>query len=73
VARTPALAKDASQRRLAHLNRFPPKVRAVQLQQVEGVEECLGLVPPMPQELERSHSLLITTHHLAVDQAGPNI
>jgi hypothetical protein len=27
----------------------------------------------MAQELERSHSLRITTHHLAVDQAGPHI
>ena len=33
------LAKDAGQRRLAHLDRLPPQVRPVQLQQVEGVEE----------------------------------
>ena len=26
----------------------------------------------MAQELERSHSLRITAHHLAVDQAGPD-
>ena len=41
-----ALPQDARQRRPAHLDRLPPKVIAVQLQQVEGVEECLGLVPP---------------------------
>jgi hypothetical protein len=27
----------------------------------------------MPQELERSHSLLVTAHHLAVDQAGAHL
>src|SRR4051812_35810908 len=69
VARTPALAQDARQRRLTHPDRLPPQVRPVQLQQVEGIEERLRLVPPMAK-LERSHSLRITTHHLAVDQAG---
>ena len=34
----PALTQDARQRRLPYLDRLPPKVRAVQLQQV-------GLVP----------------------------
>ena len=46
---------------------------AVQLQQVEGVQERLGLVPSMAQKLERSHSLLVTAHHLAVDHAGPHL
>ena len=32
-----------------------------------------GARSAMAQELERSHSLRITTHHLAVDQAGPHI
>ena len=43
----PALSQDACQRRLAHLDRLPPQVRAIQLQEVEGVEERLGLVPPL--------------------------
>jgi hypothetical protein len=40
--RTPrlAFAKDACQCRLAHLDRLSPQVRAVQLQQVEGVEDA---------------------------------
>jgi hypothetical protein len=33
----------------------------------------LRLVPPVAQELEGGHALLITTHHLAVDQAGPDL
>jgi hypothetical protein len=32
-----ALAQDAGQGGLAHLDRLPPKVRAVQLKQVESV------------------------------------
>jgi len=43
----PAISQNARQRRLAHLNRLTPQVIAVQLQQVEGVEECLRLVPPV--------------------------
>jgi len=49
------------------------KVCAVQFQQIESLQERLGLVPPMTQELEWSHSLRVTTHHLAVDQAGPHL
>ena len=66
----PALAKDARQRRLADLNRFSAQVRPIQFQQVKGVQERLGLIPPMAEQLKGSQALLITTHHLAVDQAG---
>jgi hypothetical protein len=34
--------EDAGQRRLAHLDRLPPQVRAVQLQQIEGIENACG-------------------------------
>jgi hypothetical protein len=40
-----ALAQDAGQRSLAHLDRLSAQVRAVQHQQVEGVRERLRLVP----------------------------
>jgi hypothetical protein len=36
------LPKDARERRLADLDRLPPQVRTIQLQQVEGVQEGLG-------------------------------
>ena len=48
----PALAQDACKSCLAHLDGLSAQVRPVQLQQVEGVEECLRLVPPMSKELE---------------------
>jgi hypothetical protein len=37
--RRAGLPQDAGERRLAHLNRLAPHVGAIQLQQVEGVEE----------------------------------
>jgi hypothetical protein len=49
-----ALAEDARQRRFAHFDRLSPEVRAVQLQEVEGVQEGLGLVPTMTEQLEGS-------------------
>ena len=45
---------------------------AVQLQEVEGVEESLRLVPPMAQKLG-GQPTLVTAHHLAVDQARPHL
>ena len=69
----PALAQDAGQRRLAHLDRLPAQVVAVQLQQVEGVEERLRLVPAVAEQLEGGQPPLVAAHHLAVDQAGPHL
>ena len=52
---------------------LPAHVRAVQFEQIEGVEKRLWLVPPMPEQLEYGKALIITAHHLAVDQAGPDL
>jgi hypothetical protein len=54
---------------LSDLDRLTPRARAVQLQQVEDVEERAGLVAPVAV----SPAFLIATHHLAVDEAGPNL
>jgi hypothetical protein len=43
------------------------QVIAIQLQQVEGVEERLRLVPSVAEELESGQPPLVTAHHLAVD------
>jgi hypothetical protein len=66
-----ALAQDARQRRLAHLDRFSAQVCAVQLQQVEGIQEGLGLVPAVTEHVEGRRALFVAAHHLAIDQAGP--
>jgi hypothetical protein len=57
------LPQDAAQGGLAHLNRFPPKVRAVQFQQVEGLEQGHGLVPAQDME---GHAPVVTEHHLPI-------
>jgi hypothetical protein len=31
-----------------------------------------GLVPAVTEQLERSHSVFVTAHHLAIDQARPH-
>ena len=68
----PALAQDVGQRGLAHLDRLPQKVRPVQLQEIESVDERLGLVPPVAKQLESGQPPFVTAHHLAIDQAGPD-
>jgi hypothetical protein len=65
-----ALAQDAGERRLAHLERLAPQIRAVQLQQVEGVEKRLRLVASAAENVEPGESVLVAAHHLSVDQAG---
>jgi hypothetical protein len=51
----------------------PAQIGAVQLQQAEGVEERLGLVPPVAEQLEGSDAIVVATDDLAVDQAGAHL
>jgi len=69
----PGLAQDARQRRLADLDRLPPQVRAVQLQQVEGIQKRLRLVPAGGGAGGMQSLLRIATHHLAIDQAAAHL
>ena len=59
-----ALAQDARQGRLARLDRLAPQIGAVQLQQVEGIEEGVRLVAAMAQDVEPGEPALIAAHHL---------
>jgi hypothetical protein len=67
------LAQDACQRRLSHLEGLPAHVGAVQLEQVERIEEGFDLVPPPAQDIEPGEPALIAADHLPVDQAGPHL
>ena len=69
----PGLAQDARQRRLADLDRLPPQVRAVELQQVEGIQKRLRLVPAGGGAGGMQSLLRIATHHLAIDQAAAHL
>jgi hypothetical protein len=50
-ART-GLGQDGGERRLAHLKRVAAEIVAVQLDQVEGVEEDGRVVPPVADAVE---------------------
>ena len=50
------LAQDAGERRLADLERLAPQIRAVELQQVEGVEKRLRLVASAEENVEAGES-----------------
>jgi hypothetical protein len=54
-----ALAQDAGERGLAHLDRLPAHVSTVQLQQVQGVEEGGRLIPVLAQNLDDGQAPLI--------------
>src|SRR5262245_34521227 len=57
------------ERLLANFNRLTAKIYAVQLQQVEGVQEH-GIVATDPQLLKNRNPIFITADRPAVDQAG---
>ena len=65
--------QDAGQSRLADLDGLAAQVGAVQLEQVKGVEEGVDLVPPPAKDVKGRHAPLVGAHHLAVDQARPNL
>jgi hypothetical protein len=64
-----APTQQARQRRLAGLERLAPEVLAVELEEVEGVEEDLGRPLPVPQQGKHGEPVLVAADHLAVDQA----
>src|SRR5262245_64360635 len=55
---------------LADLKRITPQVVAVQLDEVEGVEEYALVSALVPDEIERGHAVVIAGNGLAIDDAG---
>ena len=65
-----AATQQAGERSLANFNRFAPQVLAVELQQVEGVQEDVRACGLFAQSLEHRHAAIIAGDGLAVDQTG---
>ena len=65
-----AFPQDASQRRLAHLDRLSAKVIAIQLQKVEGVEERRSSFPRWRSNWNVASPRSSQPYHPPVDQAG---
>jgi hypothetical protein len=50
-----------------------PQVVAAQLDKVEGVQEHVAIMAPIPNPVERRHAVLVTGDGLAVDDAGARL
>src|SRR5262249_28241184 len=62
--------QHTSKRGLADLKRITPQVVAVQLDQVESVEEGTVVVAVVANEIERGNAIVIAGDSFAVDDAG---
>src|SRR5215831_2272319 len=64
------LGHNRRERGLADLERIAPQVVAVQLDEVEGVEEYALVSAVVTDEIERGNAVVIAGDSLAVDNAG---
>src|SRR5262249_21118948 len=64
------LGHDRCERGLADRKRIAPQVVAVQLNQVEGVEEYALVSAVVTDEIERGNAVIIAGNSFSVDDAG---
>jgi len=64
------LGHNRRERGLADLKRIAPQVVAVQLDEVEGVEEYALVSALVPDEIERGDAVVIASDSFTVDDAG---
>ena len=64
------LGQDRRERGLADLKRIAPQVVAVQLNQIEGIEEYAIVRTVVPNEIERGNAVAIAGERFAIDDAG---
>jgi len=64
------LCHDRSERGLADLERVTPQVVAVQLDEVEGVQEHVPVVLAIADTLERCEPVIIAGDSFAIDDTG---
>src|SRR5262249_44046908 len=65
-----SFGQHTSKRGLAHFQRITPHVVAIQLDQVEGVEEDTVIVAVVADEIERGNAVVIAGDSFAIDDAG---
>ena len=63
------LGEDRSERGLADLERIAAQIVAVQLEQIEGVEEHASIVPAVADTLERCEPVVIARDGFPIDDA----
>ena len=54
------------------LDRRPPQVLAVELEQIEGAKDDALAAPALSQQVEHSQAVRVADDGLAIDQAGPH-
>ena len=65
-----SFGQHTAQRGLAHFQRITPQVVAIELDQVEGVEEYAPVSALVTDQLERGHAVVIAGDRFDVDNAG---
>ncbi len=63
------MAQQPAESTFADLDRFPAKVYAVQLEQVEGAKHHVMVMAPITDEVEHREPLVIDGTCLAIDDA----
>jgi hypothetical protein len=63
--------QDIGKRQPADLQRIATQIVAVQLNQVERVQEHAGVVAAVTDAIEAGHTLIVAGDRLAIDDAGP--
>ena len=69
-ARACSPGQDRRERGLAHFQRLAAQVVAVQLDQVEGVEEDARVMAPLAYAIEARHAVVAAGDRLTIDDAG---
>ena len=65
-----SFGQHTSKRGLAHFQGITPHVVAIQLDQVESVEEGTVVVAVVANEIERRHAVVVASNRLPIDDAG---
>ncbi len=65
-----SIGQKIGKRRLADLERIAAEIVAVQLDQIEGIEEHPGVVPVVTDAVEARHSALVAGDGLPIDDAS---
>src|SRR5262249_5300874 len=64
-----SFGQSAAQRGLAHLQRIAPQVVAIELDQIEGVEEYASVSALVANKIERGHAVVVASYRFAIDDA----
>jgi hypothetical protein len=66
-----SLGQDRCERGLADHKRIAPQIIAIQLDQVEGIEERIAIMTSVADTLERCEPLVIARDGFPIDDARP--